>query len=70
MNEAGALPLDYWLPFNFAPNTSSCTHTVYPASSTHLPRAGARMDDLFKHEPAAPLAEALRPRTIEEVIGQ
>ena len=28
------------------------------------------MDDLFKHEPAAPLAEALRPRTIDEVIGQ
>ena len=28
------------------------------------------MDDLFKHEPAAPLAEALRPRTIGEVIGQ
>ncbi len=28
------------------------------------------MDDLFKNEPAAPLAEALRPRTIQEVIGQ
>ena len=28
------------------------------------------MDDLFKTEPAAPLAEALRPRTIGEVIGQ
>src|SRR5450830_250977 len=28
------------------------------------------MDDLFKNEPAAPLAEALRPRTIVEVIGQ
>jgi len=28
------------------------------------------MDDLFRHEPAAPLAEALRPRTIDEVIGQ
>jgi putative ATPase len=28
------------------------------------------MDDLFKNEPAAPLAEALRPRTIAEVIGQ
>jgi putative ATPase len=28
------------------------------------------MDDLFKNEPAAPLAESLRPRTIEEVIGQ
>lgn len=28
------------------------------------------MDDLFKNEPAAPLAEALRPRTIDEVIGQ
>ena len=27
-------------------------------------------DDLFKTEPAAPLAEALRPRTIEEVVGQ
>ena len=28
------------------------------------------MDDLFKNAPAAPLAEALRPRTIDEVIGQ
>ena len=28
------------------------------------------MDDLFKTEPAAPLAEALRPATIDEVIGQ
>jgi len=28
------------------------------------------MDDLFKHVPAAPLAEALRPRTIGDVIGQ
>ncbi len=28
------------------------------------------MDDLFKNEPAAPLAESLRPRTIDEVIGQ
>jgi putative ATPase len=28
------------------------------------------MDDLFKTEPSPPLAEALRPRTIEEVIGQ
>jgi len=28
------------------------------------------MDDLFKTEPAAPLAEALRPRTIDEVVGQ
>jgi putative ATPase len=28
------------------------------------------MDDLFKTEPAAPLAESLRPRTIAEVIGQ
>lgn len=28
------------------------------------------MADLFKTEPAAPLAEALRPRTIDEVIGQ
>ena len=28
------------------------------------------MDDLFKNAPAAPLAEALRPRTIAEVIGQ
>ncbi len=28
------------------------------------------MDDLFKNEPAAPLAEALRPRTIDDVIGQ
>ncbi|OWT56791.1 replication-associated recombination protein A [Candidimonas nitroreducens] len=28
------------------------------------------MSDLFKVEPAAPLAEALRPRTLDEVIGQ
>ncbi|HZX25852.1 MAG TPA: replication-associated recombination protein A [Telluria sp.] len=28
------------------------------------------MDDLFKNEPAPPLPEALRPRTIDEVIGQ
>ena len=28
------------------------------------------MDDLFRNEPAAPLAESLRPRTIDEVIGQ
>jgi putative ATPase len=28
------------------------------------------MDDLFKTEPTPPLAEALRPRTIGEVIGQ
>ena len=28
------------------------------------------MDDLFKTEPAAPLAESLRPKTIAEVIGQ
>ncbi|MES2149956.1 MAG: replication-associated recombination protein A [Pseudomonadota bacterium] len=28
------------------------------------------MDDLFKTEPSPPLAEALRPATIEEVIGQ
>ncbi|TFW35663.1 replication-associated recombination protein A [Massilia horti] len=28
------------------------------------------MDDLFKTEPAPPLAEALRPKTIGEVIGQ
>ena len=28
------------------------------------------MDDLFKTEPSPPLAEALRPRTIGEVIGQ
>ena len=28
------------------------------------------MGDLFKTEPAAPLAESLRPRTIAEVIGQ
>jgi putative ATPase len=28
------------------------------------------MDDLFKTEPTPPLAEALRPRTIDEVIGQ
>ncbi len=30
----------------------------------------SQMDDLFKTEPAAPLAEALRPKTIGEVIGQ
>jgi putative ATPase len=28
------------------------------------------MNDLFKTEPAAPLAESLRPKTIAEVIGQ
>jgi putative ATPase len=28
------------------------------------------MDDLFKTEPAAPLAEVLRPASIEDVIGQ
>ena len=28
------------------------------------------MDDLFKTEPAAPLAETLRPATIDDVIGQ
>jgi len=28
------------------------------------------VDDLFRTEPAAPLAEALRPKTIGEVIGQ
>ncbi|MES2299146.1 MAG: replication-associated recombination protein A [Pseudomonadota bacterium] len=28
------------------------------------------MNDMFKTEPVAPLAEALRPATIEEVIGQ
>ena len=28
------------------------------------------MSDLFSHDPAAPLAEALRPRTLDEVIGQ
>lgn len=28
------------------------------------------MADLFAQEPAAPLAEALRPRTLDEVIGQ
>ncbi|MFA7667148.1 MAG: replication-associated recombination protein A [Burkholderiaceae bacterium] len=28
------------------------------------------MADLFAREPAAPLAEALRPRTLDEVIGQ
>jgi putative ATPase len=28
------------------------------------------MADLFSHEPAAPLAEALRPRTLDEVVGQ
>ena len=27
-------------------------------------------DDLFAHDPAAPLAEALRPKTLDEVIGQ
>jgi putative ATPase len=30
----------------------------------------AAVDDLFKTEPSPPLAEALRPRTIGEVIGQ
>ncbi|MEH0165397.1 replication-associated recombination protein A [Paucibacter sp. JuS9] len=28
------------------------------------------MRDLFSQEPAAPLAEALRPRTLDEVVGQ
>jgi putative ATPase len=28
------------------------------------------MADLFAHEPTAPLAEALRPKTLDEVIGQ
>jgi len=28
------------------------------------------MADLFAHEPAAPLAEALRPRVLDEVVGQ
>ena len=28
------------------------------------------MSDLFSHEPAAPLAEALRPATLDEVVGQ
>lgn len=28
------------------------------------------MADLFAQEPAAPLAEALRPKTLDEVIGQ
>lgn len=28
------------------------------------------MPDLFAHEPVAPLAEALRPKTLDEVIGQ
>ena len=28
------------------------------------------MSDLFAHEPPAPLAEALRPKTLDEVIGQ
>ena len=28
------------------------------------------MADLFSHEPAAPLAESLRPATLDEVIGQ
>ena len=28
------------------------------------------MADLFAQEPVAPLAEALRPRTLDEVIGQ
>src|SRR5690606_1666947 len=49
----------------------------------HLPLRGARghrchpavarppaMADLFSREPAAPLAEALRPGTLDEVIGQ
>ncbi|MEY2890164.1 MAG: hypothetical protein RJA98_72 [Pseudomonadota bacterium] len=28
------------------------------------------MADLFSHDPIAPLAEALRPRTLDEVVGQ
>ncbi|MFD2448434.1 hypothetical protein ACFSQE_08330 [Vogesella fluminis] len=28
------------------------------------------MADLFAQEPVAPLAEALRPKTLDEVIGQ
>lgn len=28
------------------------------------------MADLFSHDPMAPLAEALRPRTLDEVVGQ
>ena len=28
------------------------------------------MPDLFAQEPSAPLAEALRPKTLDEVIGQ
>jgi putative ATPase len=28
------------------------------------------MSDLFKVEPTPPLAEALRPKTLDEVIGQ
>ncbi|WP_348944582.1 replication-associated recombination protein A [Chitinibacter sp. FCG-7] len=28
------------------------------------------MDDLFEQQPVAPLAEALRPKTLDEVIGQ
>ena len=28
------------------------------------------MSDLFAQEPSAPLAEALRPKTLDEVIGQ
>jgi len=37
-----------------------------------MPRSSKEsgMDDLFKTEPAAPLAESLRPRTIDEVVGQ
>lgn len=31
---------------------------------------GETMPDLFTQEPAAPLAEALRPKTLDEVIGQ
>lgn len=32
--------------------------------------AGETMSDLFAQEPCAPLAEALRPKTLDEVIGQ
>src|SRR6185295_4735371 len=32
--------------------------------------AGGEVNDLFKAEPAAPLAERLRPKTIDEVVGQ
>ncbi|WP_286878739.1 hypothetical protein, partial [Delftia sp. 67-8] len=33
-------------------------------------RESCPMADLFTQEPSAPLAEALRPKTLDEVVGQ